>query len=73
VAAWSPTTFNRRWGSNGDAPVLRILGVRSGDDDLMLGPGHMTVLDPQHLALPAARLECPDDAIVLGRVAILSA
>jgi len=51
----------------GDAPVLRVLGVRAGDDDLMLGPVHVAVLDAQHLPLAAARLECADDAVVHRR------
>ena len=34
------------------------------DDNPMLRPVHVTVLDPKHLALSAARLERPDDTIV---------
>ena len=50
-----------------DAPVLRSLGVGTGDHDLMLRPLDVAVLDAQHLALPAARLEGADDAIVHRR------
>ena len=47
-----------------DAPVLGVLGVGAADHDLVLRPVHVAVLDAQHFALPAARLERADEAVV---------
>jgi hypothetical protein len=48
-------------------PVLRVLRVDTANDELVLRPVHVAVLDAQHLTLPAARFERPDDAVVHRR------
>lgn len=57
-------------------PILRILGGGASDDDLVLRPIHLLVPNAQHLTLPAAGFDRPDDSVVhresnplvLGRV-----
>jgi len=47
-----------------DAPVLLVLGGRTGNADLARLPVHPFVLDQQHLAASATELECADEPVV---------
>jgi len=50
-----------------DPSVLRVLGVGAANDELVLRPVDVAVLNAQHLALTTARLERADDAVVHRR------
>jgi len=57
-----PTT----WLERNTAP-LAVLRIRSRNEQPVSVPGHMVVLDLQHLAQPTPRIKRPDDAVAHRR------